>query len=78
MKVHIAIIHVIHSNTSLGYTVEVCCSKKWDLNLQTVGIDRDPCKSIKLSVDIDRYHYEPMNLGNTHRSTPLQAYYIEQ
>ena len=35
-----------------------------------VGIDRNPCKSIKLSVDIDRYTCDlpGIKLGNRHRS----------
>ena len=78
IKVHIAIIQGIHSNNSLGYTVQACSSKQQGINLQAAGIDRNPCKSIKLSIDIDRYPCEPIKLGNRHRSIPLQTYYIEQ
>ena len=78
VKVHIAIIQGIHSNNSIGYTVQGCSSNQQGINLQAVGIDRNPCKSIKLSVDIDRYPCEPTKLGNRHRSIPLQTYYIEK
>ena len=77
VKEHIAIIQGIHSNNSLGYTVEAC-SKKQGIHLQAVGIDRDPGKSIQMSVDIERYPCKPISLSNRYRSISLRTYRFNQ
>ena len=42
--------------------------------IQAVGIDRNPGRSIKLSVHVDRYSCEPTKLGNNHRSISSHTY----